>query len=223
MMEPQRPSLQAVADAGDGPAAEDNVTNAIVAGVEYIEDRDEWRARSIIRQWSPEHQLIGALMYLSADSARPILDLVPDTAVWRPITRRAIEVIRALVAKGRDPDPVAVLHAADTQATEEFTNRPPANDWALPDRGSRHHQFALYLADAYSQVVDPRHARAYAGEVLADAYRRTFRFHGIRMQQMAETTTTRSDLTEYLVSMQVELADLWRRAEAAAEVRDDTA
>ena len=84
----------------------------------------------------------------------------------------------ALVAEGRDPDPVAVLHTADNQPTEEFTNRPPANDWALPDRGSRHHEFALYLADAYSQVVDPHHLRAYAGEVLADAYRRTFRFHG---------------------------------------------
>jgi hypothetical protein len=222
MMEPQRRSLQAVADAGDSPTAQDKLTKSIDAGVEYIEGRDEWRAESIIRQWSPEHQLIGALMYLSADSARPILELVPDTAVWRPITRRAIEVIRALVAEGRDPDPVVVVHAADTQAADEFTNRPPANDWALPDRGSRHHQFVLYLADAYSQVVDPRHARAYAGEVLADAYRRTFRFHGIRMQQMAETSITRSDLTEYLVSMQEELADLWRRAEAA-EVRDETA
>jgi replicative DNA helicase len=217
MMEPQRHSLQAVADGGDNPAAQDELIDAIDAGVEYVEGRDEWRAESIIRQWSPEHQLIGALMYLSADSARPILELVPDTAVWRPITRRAIAVIRALVAEGRDPDPVAVLHIADNQPTEEFISQPPDNDWGLPDRGSRHHQFALYLADAYRQVVDPHHAYAYAGEVLADAYRRTFRFHGIRMQQLGESNASRGDLAHYLFAMQDELADLKRRAEAAAQ------
>ena len=84
------------------------------------------------------------------------------------------------------------------------------------DSGSRHRHLALYLADAYSQVVDPRHVRAYASEVLADAYRRAYKFHGIRMQQMAETNSTRGDLTQYLIVMQDELADLRRRAETAA-------
>jgi hypothetical protein len=134
-------------------------------------------------------------MYLSADNARPILELVPDTAIWRPTTRRAIEVIRALVAEGRDPDPVVVLRTAETrQPTEEFTNRPPINELADLTRSNRHHQLALYLAEAYTQVVDPCHARAYASEVLADAYRRAFRFHGIRMQQLAEIAAKRHHL-----------------------------
>jgi hypothetical protein len=225
MTTPQSRPLQVVSDAGENPAANDNLTtNTTDTGVEYLDGRDEWRAQSVIRQWAPEHQLIGALMYLSADNARPILELVPDTAIWRPTTRRAIEVIRALVAEGRDPDPVAVLRTAETQQpTGDFTNRPLTNELADRDRGNRHHQLALYLADAYTQVVDPRHARAYASEVLADAYRRAFRFHGIRMQQLAEIAATRADLTQYLFAIRDELADLWRRAEAAAQTDKDTA
>jgi hypothetical protein len=163
-------------------------------------------------------------MYLSADSATPILDLVPDLAIWRPITRLAIEVIRAVVAEGRDPDPVAVLASAKSpRMAGDFTGKPLVTG---PDESRsriRHHQLALYLADAYTQVVDPRHARAYACEVLADAYRRAFRFHGIRMQQLAESNAARSDLAQYLVSMQDELLDLRRRAEAAAQSDKETA
>lgn len=217
MMGAQRRSLQVVADAGEIPTRDGNPASGTDTGVEYIDGRDEWRAQSVIRRWSPEHQLVGALMYLSAQSARPVLDLVPDTAVWRPITRHAIVVIRRLVAEGRDPDPVAVLRTAEIQPTGEYSDGSLATEWAGSDRGSGHHQFALYLADAYGQVVDPRHVRAYASEVLADAYCRAFRFHGIRMQQLAETHSTRGDLTQYLSVMQDDLADLWRRVEAAAD------
>jgi hypothetical protein len=74
-----------------------------------------------------------------------------DSAIWRPITRRAIEVIRAMVAEGRDPDPVAVLRTAETlQSTGDFTNRAATNELADGDRANRHHQLALYLADAYA-------------------------------------------------------------------------
>jgi hypothetical protein len=220
MTEPQRQPVQGAAD-----AANDNVTaNNTNAGVEYIDGRDEWRAQSVIKQWAPEHQLIGALMYLSADNARAILELVPDTAIWRPITRRAIEVIRAMVTEGRDPDPVAVLRTAETlQSTGDFTNRAATNELADGERGNRHHQLALYLADAYTQVVDPRHVRAYTSEVLADAYRRAFRFHGIRMQQLAEIDSSRGELTHYLFALHDDLADLWRRAEVAAQADKATA
>jgi hypothetical protein len=220
MTEPQRQSVQFAAD-----VANDNVTaNNTNAGVDYIDGRDEWRAQSVIKQWAPEHQLIGALMYLSADNARAILELVPDTAIWRPITRRAIEVIRAMVAEGRDPDPVAVLRTAGTlQSTGDFTNGAATNELADGDRGNRHHQLALYLADAYTQVVDPRHVRAYTSEVLADAYRRAFRFHGIRMQQLAEIDSSRGELTHYLFALHDDLADLWRRAEVAAQADKATA
>jgi hypothetical protein len=204
-MDSQRRSLQVVADTGEHPPATGDCANTPSAGVEYIDDRDDWRAQSVIRQWSPEHQLIGALMHMSAHNALPVLELVPDSAVWRPITRQALTVIRTVVAEGRDPDPVVVLRTAETRAAGALTDEPAAEGRAIGDRGSRHHQLALYLADAYSQVVDPRHVRAYTSEVLADAYRRAYKFHGIRMQQMAETNTTRGDLTRYLVVMQDEL------------------
>ena len=51
-------------------------------------------------------------MWLTADQARPILELVPDTAIWQPMRQWAYETIRALVADGRDPNPVVVLGAA---------------------------------------------------------------------------------------------------------------
>ena len=103
MMGAQRRSLQVVADAGEIPTRDGYPASGTDTGVEYIDGRDEWRAQSVIRRWSPEHQLVGALMYLSAQSARPVLDLVPDTAVWRPITRHAIVVIRRLVAEVATP------------------------------------------------------------------------------------------------------------------------
>jgi hypothetical protein len=126
MTELQRRPVQLAAD-----AANDNLTaNNSNAGVEYIDGRDEWRAQSVIKQWAPEHQLIGALMYLSADNARSILDLVPDTAVWRPTTRKAIEIIRAVVAEGRDPDPVAVLASARSLRTAgDFTAHARSTGW----------------------------------------------------------------------------------------------
>jgi hypothetical protein len=216
MTERQRPPLQVLLDASENQTATDTRTSS--TGVEYIDGCDEWRAESIIRQWAPEHQLIGALMYLSAENARSILDLVPDTAVWRPTTRTAIEIIRAVVAEGRDPDPVAVLASARSLRTAgDFTSARAVNGLDGNGGGVRHHELALYLADAYTQVVDSRHVRAYACEVLADAYRRAFRFHGIRMQQLGESNASIGDLANYLFAMEDELADLRRRAEAAAQ------
>jgi hypothetical protein len=43
------------------------------------------------------------------------------------------------------------------------------------------------------------------------------------MQQMAETNTTRGDLTQYLIVMHDELTDLWRRVEAATRADENTA
>jgi hypothetical protein len=61
-------------------------------------------ARSVITQWDPEHQLVGALMHLPAGKAAPILNLVPDTAIRRPMTRWAVELIRTLVDEEREND-----------------------------------------------------------------------------------------------------------------------
>jgi len=75
-------------------------------------ESESWEATAVLHQWAPEHQLIGAMMWLTADQARPILELVPDTAIWQPMRQWAYETIRALVADGRDPNPVVVLAAA---------------------------------------------------------------------------------------------------------------
>ena len=172
---------------------------------------EDWRTETVVQQWEPEHQLIGALMWLTADAARPILDLVPDTAMWRPANRWALEIIRTLVEQARDPNPVVVLATARGRAC----SLAPEPD-AVPT-AARHHQFAVHLADAYTQTVSPLAAPTYAREVLDEAYRRAVRFHGIRMQQYAECGSDRADITAYLTTMRAELADLWRRAETAAK------
>jgi replicative DNA helicase len=160
-------------------------------------------------QWGCEHQLVGALLHLSAAQAAPVLELVPDSAIWQPDNRWAYELIGHLVAERRDPDPVLVLATA--------RHRPPA-DAAHPGRsvsGRRHHQFAVHLANLYTRTVTPAAVQQYAREVLDDAYRRAIAFHGQRMQQLAESEVAREDLTDYLTAMRAHLADLWRRGEAA--------
>ncbi|MDT5181836.1 MAG: hypothetical protein QOJ95_6034, partial [Mycobacterium sp.] len=62
-----------------------------------------------MQQWDPEAQLVGAMMYLPAAQAAPLLNVVPDSAIWRPDNRWAMELIRHLVAQRADPDPVTVL------------------------------------------------------------------------------------------------------------------
>jgi hypothetical protein len=171
------------------------------------------QAETLLRQWDPESQLVGTLMHLPATAVVPILELVPDSAIWRPDNRWAFEVIRHIVGGGEDPDPVLVLHAA--------RHRPPA-DAAHPSEpvsASRHHQFAIHLADLYTQAVSPAAARQYAREVLEDTYRRAVELHGIRMAELAQRGTSRSELADYLTEMRAVLAELWRRAEAAASFR----
>ncbi len=52
---------------------------------ETSEQADTFLAESVVEQWQPEHQFIGALLYLSVDEARPLLDLVPDAAIAKPV------------------------------------------------------------------------------------------------------------------------------------------
>jgi replicative DNA helicase len=174
---------------------------------------DDWRAQTVIDQWSPEHQLIGALMWLTAQQARPILEMVPESAIWQPRTRWAYEVIRSLVEAGEDPNPAIVLQRARSQ--------PAAGDLLIPvsdsEHARRHRALALHLFDAYSQVITPANVRFHAREVLDDAYRRAFDTCGIRMQQLASCGADREDLTAQFGAIRDELADLWRRADAAGK------
>jgi replicative DNA helicase len=172
-------------------------------------DRHSAGTESPLTQWDCEHQLVGALLHLSATQAAPILNLVPDSAIWRPDNRWAYELIGHLVSDDRDPDPVLVLATA--------RHRPPA-DAPRPRRPiSRrgHHPFAVHLADLYTKTVTPAAVQQYAREVLDEAYRRAIALHGEHMRQMAENDVPRDDLTDYLTAMRAHLADLWRRGEAA--------
>jgi replicative DNA helicase len=173
---------------------------------------DHWAADTLTSQWQPAHQLTGALMWLPAAAARPILDMVPDDAIARPLTRWAYEVIRTVVDAGDDPTPPVVLAAAKHQ---------PARDALQADQpptGQQLRRIALYLYDAYSQTVSPEAAAAtYAREVLHDAYRRAFLACGIRMEQLGECGADRADLTTQFTRIKDELADLWRRCETAAK------
>jgi replicative DNA helicase len=171
-------------------------------------DRAHGTSETALPQWDCEHQLVGALLHLSATKAAPIVELVPEETIWRPDNRWAYELICHLVADGRDPDPVLVLATA--------RHRPPA-DAARPGRPvskRRHHQFALHLANLYTRTVTPVAAQQYAREVLDEAYRRAIAQHGEQMQQLAKSAA-REDLTDYLTAMRAHLADLWRRGEAA--------
>jgi replicative DNA helicase len=168
------------------------------------------QAETLLRQWEPESQLVGALMHLPSARVAPILELVPDTAIWRPDNRWAYEIIRHLVGTGVVPDPVAVLNTA--------RHRPPA-DAARPSEpvsAARHHQFAVHLADLYTHAVNPAAVAQYAQEVLEEGYRRAVGLHGARMAELAESGAAQGELTDCLTAMRAELADLWRRVQAAA-------
>lgn len=174
----------------------------------------EWRSQTVIDQYSPEHQFVGSLMWLSADRARPLLDLVPDTAITRHHTRWAYQLIGGLLAAGADPTPVAVLAAGRHR---------PARDALHPDTAptaQEHKNLALYLFDAYAQAVAPATAIAsYARAVLHEAYRRAFDTCGARMQQLAASAADPDQLAHQFAAIGAELADLRRRAEAAAPHR----
>jgi hypothetical protein len=177
------------------------------------EARDEGRIRdrgeTITRQWNPEAQLVGALMHLPVARAAPILNLVPDSAIWRPDNRWATEIIRHLVAQNTDPDPVIVLHTARCRGpADERSGRPIS--------ARRHHRFAAHLADLYTNALSPVLVRQYAREVLEDAFRRTAGAYGGHLNQLAESGADRNDLAQCVSAMRAELAEWWRRTEAAA-------
>ncbi len=189
---------------------------------EPVQDQDlDWRATSVIDQWTPEHQLIGALMWLTAEQARPILELVPDTAIWRPMHPMGLRDHSRVVVDGREtPTRCWCCAAAGPAALRAWrlgrTIEPDA------DRGSnrmrRHRDLALHLA---STPTPQDHHPAAAGDYARRSPRRglpeKLRDTGIRMQQLAECGAERGDLTDQFAKIRDELADLWRRAETAAK------
>lgn len=182
-----------------------------LAAAEDFEPTDELRGQAIAAHWEPENQLLGALLWMPYTRARIFLDLIPDTAIWRPMNRWVYEIIRLATAGRRDPDPVTVLAYGRQHAATQSLNpdRPPTV--------GQHHRLALHLADLYTHTVSAAVAANYARDVLDEAYRRAVREHGIRMQQMADSGADRADLTDHFSTVRDDLAELWRRAEAAAQ------
>jgi hypothetical protein len=176
-------------------------------------DPAERSPETIAQRWDPESQFIGALMWLTVDRARPILELVHDSDIERPLNRWAVELIRALVDAGENPNPVLIARAAIKQAPADYAAPYETREWSAGGQGSRYHQLTLHIAAAYDHVVGyDAGVLSYAREVLDDSYRRAIRFHGIRMQQMAEAMSDREDLTEYVTElMRGDLRDIWMR------------
>jgi hypothetical protein len=177
-------------------------------------DPAELHPETIAHRWDPETQFLGALMWLTADRARPILELVRDSDIEGPLNRWALELIRALIDADQNPNPVLVVRGAVKQAPADYAPAYETCEWSPGDQGaSRYHQLALHIAAAYDHVVGyDAGVLSYAREVLDDSYRRAIRAHGIRMQQMAEAMSDREDLTDYVTQlMRGDLRDIWMR------------
>ena len=145
------------------------------------EEPESWQqAQTVLNQWAPEHQLIGALIRLTADQARPILSSSP--------TPRS----GSRCDSGHTSSSVPWSPTAATPTPLSSWPRPASGDgaWASTPEPSRPRPYRLtgspyYLAAAYTQVLSPQAAAGdYAREVLDEAYRRAFRNNGIRMQQL---------------------------------------
>ena len=139
--------------------------------------------------------------------------MIHDADVAHPLNRWALELIRSLVEAGQDPNPVLVARAAMKQAPADYAASYETREWSPGSQGGRYHQLTLHLAAAYDHVVGyEAGVLSYAREVLDDSYRRAIRFHGTRMQQMADTMADREDLTEYITElMRGDLRDIWMR------------
>lgn len=176
------------------------------------QEADAYLAESVVQLWQPEHQFIGALLYLTADEAQPLLELVPDSAIGKPVARWAYELIRRRVEAGDKPDPVSVLAAGKCHSARNALqpDQPPTEH--------RQRELALYLVDAYTQNISSALASSLARQVLDDAYQRAFGNLGLRMQQLSEADIDRKELTAQFGLIREELADLWRRADAAAKL-----
>lgn len=177
-----------------------------------FETYDGWHAETVLAQWEPENQLIGSLMWLTATQAAPILQAVNDTAIWRPTARWAYELIRDVADNGQDPNPVNVMAAGRKRRSREAL-QPNQSPTEVQIK-----QLALYVFDAYRNAQVPDVAAGnYARQVLEEAYRRGFAQAGLRMQQLGETDAEPEALTAQFIAIRNELADLRRRAEAAAK------
>ncbi|MGD9622357.1 MAG: hypothetical protein AB7G47_20230 [Mycolicibacterium sp.] len=174
--------------------------------------------------WEPEDQFVGALLHMGARhraERQALIELVPATALVRPITRWAYELISELSRRGIDPDPTLVLTAARRQPpAAEADTRPDLTTTAL--RPNVLGELGGYLADVYTQSYADANPRHYAQEILDDAFRRAAGAWGARLQYMADAYADRQDITTIITDiMRGELRELWQRAERAGRTTTD--
>lgn len=166
--------------------------------------------------WEPEDQFVGALLHMSGRhraEREALIDLVPATAIVRPVTRWAYELISALSRQGIDPDPTLVLTTARRQPPSAEADVHPA----LTTTALRPNVFAelgRYLAEIYTASFAAANPRQYAQEILDDAFRRAAGAWGARLQHLADAYADRQDITTAITDlMRGELRELWLRAE----------
>ena len=58
------------------------------AAAEDFELSAEPSGETIAARWEPENQLLGALLWMPYTRARTFCDLIPDTAIWRPMKQQ---------------------------------------------------------------------------------------------------------------------------------------
>jgi hypothetical protein len=169
--------------------------------------------QSPLLRFDAQHQYVGALLSQGADTAAQLLAVVPDDAITDPLTRWTHELIRSLVAAGRDPHPVCVLHRARTQPAVQALN---PNAAPTP---RELHRLTLHLVALHTNAVVPLAVFECARDVLDDAYRTAYHRGGARMQQLAEARADTRELGAELVAICTRLVELRRRATACAAAR----
>ncbi|WP_433574086.1 hypothetical protein [Nocardia brasiliensis] len=147
----------------------------------------------------PENNLIGALMYHPADKVARLLDYVDDDDIEKVLPQAVLAVIRQLVHRGRDPDPMTV-----SAALRDPHRVPGPFD---PDNiPARYQRLQRYIQNVYANGlnVGPRSA---AYQVVDDAYRRHFGRFGLSLAQRADAYADTQDLEQYAADAITQ----WRR------------
>ncbi len=150
-----------------------------------------------------ETALLGCLLHMTAETARPYLDQFVDEDLVDPRHRIVLEAIRNLVGSDPpvDPDPVVVL--GELRRTGKDTS-------FLADQAAG--VTLLNLAAAAPVVASTGH---YARIVLEHAWRRRVEEAGVRLQQLAGSSPL-EDLAQHVLSeLQAAVHEAQRRLPAA--------
>lgn len=150
---------------------------------------------------SPEHQLVGCLLHLSADIARRLLAGMSATDLADQDAAHVLQLAIEVVADERDPSPVNLYDHAR----------------ATGQAGGEHAQqrFTRWLADAYGAATGtaPAHTATHLkAAVLRQTWRRAVAEHAHRLHQAAHEAP--DDILADLLDDTAHLDALRSRADA---------